>query len=49
MAEPIANESSKISFVISPEPCQAQVDLSQGNFVDIVIVAQNHSGRTAIE
>ena len=45
MAEPSTKVSSKISFVISPEPRHAQVDLSQGNFVDIVIVAQNRSGR----
>ena len=46
MAETIAKESSKITFIISPEPRHAQVDLSQGNFVDIVIVAQNRSGRS---
>ncbi len=45
MVEPGASRSSTIFFVFNPEPRSAQVNLSQGNFVEIVIVAQNRSGR----
>ncbi len=36
---------SEFKFILIPEPRQAQVNLSQGNFVDITITAQNRSGR----
>jgi uncharacterized repeat protein (TIGR01451 family) len=45
MADQSANKTPEITFIFNPEPRYAQVDLSQGTYVEIVIVAQNRSGR----
>lgn len=45
MTDQSLNQMSAIEFTFNPEPRSAQVDLTQGNFVEIVIVAQNLSGR----